>query len=430
MRRSTTRSHGSLHDFADWRDRLQSVRELGAFRTIDRNLIVSGAATQLVPVAEMTASGFRLARIAPSSDGRSSRTMSARALPGFWSSAPTSGGRGFRRIPRSSGARFVSATAVHTVIGVMPAGFAFPMNHGLWIPLRANPLDYARREGPELSVFGRLAPGADARAGAGGADRDGAAGRGRFSRHAWSVAAPRDPLHGSALRRHARMERSRPRECPSRCSLRCCASMSLCWCTRGRPLATPRWRCEARWGRAAAGSSRSCSRRPWCSQAAPQRLDSAIAALSLHRLDAIAASLSAPMGGVPFWIELRVSPRTIAYAMALAVLAAVVVGIIPALSATGRRLQSRLSDPGAATGMRLGRTWTVLIVAQVAFAAAALPSAILYAGQFVRSGLADPGFPADEFLTASLVMDRELPRSLRRRCVRARIRIPLRCAAR
>ena len=400
-----------LHDFADWRDRLQSVRELGAFRTIDRNLIVSGAATQLVPVAEMTASGFRLARIAPllgrtlvEDDEREGAPRVLVIGADIWRTR-------FQADPAVIGREVRLGDTVHAVIGVMPAGFAFPMNHGLWIPLRANPLDYQRREGPELSVFGRLAPGAPLEQA-----------QAELTAMGLRAAAEFPGTHG----------RLRPRVIPytaqlfddmqgweitaTRVSL---ALLLAVLCINVAVLVYART--ATRHTEIAVRSALGASRRRIVSQLFAEALvlsggaaavGLAIAALSLHRLDAIAASLSAPMGGVPFWIELRVLPRTIAYAMALAVVAAVVVGIIPALSATGRRLQSRLSDPGAATGMRLGRTWTVLIVAQVAFAAAALPSAILYAGQFVRSGLADPGFPAEDFLTASLVMDRELPRSL------------------
>ena len=48
----------------------------------------------------------------------------------------------------------------YTIVGVMPEGFAFPVNHQYWIPLRANPSAIPRGAGPELFVFGRLAPGA------------------------------------------------------------------------------------------------------------------------------------------------------------------------------------------------------------------------------------------------------------------------------
>ena len=47
---------------------------------------------------------------------------------------------------------------VHSIVGVMPKGFAFPVNHRFWVPLRAGLAPAEPRTGPDLSVFGRLAP--------------------------------------------------------------------------------------------------------------------------------------------------------------------------------------------------------------------------------------------------------------------------------
>ena len=48
----------------------------------------------------------------------------------------------------------------YEIVGVMPDGFGFPMNHSFWIPWRLDPLAYQPRTGPIVGVFGRLAPGA------------------------------------------------------------------------------------------------------------------------------------------------------------------------------------------------------------------------------------------------------------------------------
>src|SRR5688572_26907183 len=50
--------------------------------------------------------------------------------------------------------------------------------------------------------------------------------------------------------------------------------------------------------------------------------------------------------------------------------------------------------------MRLGGTWTVLIVAQVAVAMCALPVAVGFGWNSVRDGMTAPVFPAQEFLIA------------------------------
>src|SRR5690606_9556728 len=48
----------------------------------------------------------------------------------------------------------------YTIVGVMPEGFGFPTYHSFWIPWRLDAAAYAPRTGPNINVFGRLAPGA------------------------------------------------------------------------------------------------------------------------------------------------------------------------------------------------------------------------------------------------------------------------------
>jgi hypothetical protein len=44
---------------------LKTVQELGAFRTIGRNLFAAGAAPESIRVAEITATGFGVPRVQP-----------------------------------------------------------------------------------------------------------------------------------------------------------------------------------------------------------------------------------------------------------------------------------------------------------------------------------------------------------------------------
>jgi hypothetical protein len=82
------------------------------------------------------------------------------------------------------------------------------------------------------------------------------------------------------------------------------------------------------------------------------------------------------------------------------VLAAFIVSVVPALAATGQRLQSTLRQMGGATGMQLGRTWTALVVVQVAVAVAVLPPVVAIAWNWQPP--AEPNFPAEEMLVLRL----------------------------
>src|SRR5829696_4684222 len=54
-----------LHDFLAWRRELRAVVDVGAFRTVQRNIITETVQGEPITLAEMTASGFRVARVPP-----------------------------------------------------------------------------------------------------------------------------------------------------------------------------------------------------------------------------------------------------------------------------------------------------------------------------------------------------------------------------
>lgn len=149
----------ALHDFFTWRGELESVEELAAFRTVPRNLVEGSGVPEAVHVAEMTSAGFRVARVPPllgryllEEDERPGAPPVLVIGYDVWRSRfagdPTILGRSVR----------LGATD-HTVVGVMPEDFTFPVSHHYWAPLRARPDDFPRREGPAIHIFGRLAPG-------------------------------------------------------------------------------------------------------------------------------------------------------------------------------------------------------------------------------------------------------------------------------
>jgi len=86
---------------------------------------------------------------------------------------------------------------------------------------------------------------------------------------------------------------------------------------------------------------------------------------------------------MPFWWNERIDAETLLYTAALAVAAALIVGGVPAVKATGREIQGRLKDAGAGSTMKFGRLWTCVIVMQVAITVVFLLSVVSLAWSIV-----------------------------------------------
>ena len=147
-----------VRDFLEWRRELRTIEDLGAYRTDTRNLVVGNAAPEPIQMAELTAAAFGTARVPPLL-GRA--LLDSDEMPG----APSVVVLGYDVWQRSLGGRQDVVGSVvklgntpATVIGVMPEGFGYPVNHDAWTPLSLR-ASYDALEGGAISVIGRLAPG-------------------------------------------------------------------------------------------------------------------------------------------------------------------------------------------------------------------------------------------------------------------------------
>jgi putative ABC transport system permease protein len=391
-----------VHDFLVWRAELQSVKDLGAFRTVDRNMRTGDEPSEPMKVAEMTAAGFRVARIAPElgrylvdDDERLGAPLVLVIGYDVWQNR-FGGDRGvLGREVRLDG-------RVHTIVGVMPKDFAFPMSHELWTPFRPNPNAYGQRQGPWIYVFGRLAT--DVTMERAQAELE------EFGRRSAS-AFPKT---------HATL---RPMVMPYVHSLTDIQGItSLEVVTVQFTMTTLLFvvalnvavlvyaRTAMRQGEIAVRMALGASRRRVVMQLF-------IEALVLSIVSAAVGFAIAHVGirlgnrmyehefGKLFWSDFSVQPSSVLFTIGIAVITAAIVGILPALQATGKRLQHDIRQMGGSTGMRLGKTWTALIVVQVAIAVAALPAAANEGWKSSRDALTRPTYPPEEFLVAGLGME-------------------------
>ena len=78
--------------------------------------------------------------------------------------------------------------------------------------------------------------------------------------------------------------------------------------------------------------------------------------------------------------------------------------LIPGLKVTGGQMLVHLRELSGGTKARLGRTWTFLIVAQVAVAVTVLPLALYIVWQVMHTEVADAGFAVERYFVGEVAV--------------------------
>ena len=389
----------SLHDFVMWREEMRSVEQVSAASQGSRSLVTGDSPPRPVRGAEMTASGFRLARVPPLLGRHLVPEDETHDAPGVAVIGYELWRTSFAADPSILGRRILLDGAEHAVVGVMPAGFAFPENEELWTALRASPTRQERGRGPELFVFGRLAPGAT-----------------REQAQAELTALGRRPA-AAFPEANARVH---PRVLPFTYPLDNVRDVGLWEAAQVQLMVTLLWvaiagnvavlvyaRTAMRQGEMALRAALGASRRRIVAQLFLEALllstMGATLGLALGHvgLEQLMMLFDAP-GEVSFWVDYGLQPRSIIYGLALAVLGAVIVGVLPGLGSTGRRMGVDLRRIGGGASARLGWAWTALIVAQVGVAVTVLPTALHHGFDAIRMAAVRATFPAQDFLTVGV----------------------------
>ena len=395
------------HDFMIWRRELRSLEDLGAFRTTERNVVIGGAPPEPVSVAETSASMFRVAGVAPI-HGRP--LIEGDEQPG----APPVVVLGYDVWQRRFGGRAGAVGQIvqlgkvpTTIVGVMPEGFAFPINHRLWIPLQLKTSGYAPLEGPPLRIFARVASGWTQ----GQANAEVATVTGRIAREspqthahfrprvlAWGGESPGDTTWLELLVRHAPILLVLIVACMNVGTL-----IYARTATRDAEISM----------RYALGATRGRIVTQLFVEALVLASISAVVGLVVAHAGlkwALAAYYSGS-DGMPFWLNPGLKPATVAFAAVLTVLGAALLGVLPALKATGKNAHAQLRNLGAGgSTLRFGAVWTAVMILQVALTVICIPPAIGISEEMVRDHRIRSAFPGEQYLAVRVAIDRETSR--------------------
>jgi predicted permease len=389
-------------DFLEWQSDVRSIDDLGAYSTDVRNLIVGSAPPVLIQTAALTAVAFRTARVTPLIGRGLLDTDEVSGAPGVVVLGYDVWQRSFEGRDDVVGSTVRLGITPVTVVGVMPEGFGYPVSHDAWtpLPLRAS---YGALEGDPIVVIGRLKPEITL-------EQANAELRVLGERAAAALPATHAHLRPLVVRLGQGSETPPDIAGLAMMYLPSLLVLLLACTTVGTLFYA---RTAIREGEMAMRSALGASRARIIGQLLVEALvlASIAAAVGLIAADRILRwgiqTVAEGKGGVPFWMAPGLDVTTFLYAGGLAVLAAVMVSLLPALRVTRTRLQSHLKNLGAGgSTLRFGRVWATAMIAQVAFTAIAIPVGIEGASQAIRRVRIHAQFPSHQYVNARLELDR------------------------
>ena len=393
-----------LYDYQLWRS-MRSITDLGAYRDASVNLVGADGGAQPVMAAEITASAFRIAperplfgRVLLEEDERAGAAPVVLLGHRVWTDR-------FAADPQILGRSVQIGNSYATVVGVMPEDYAFPRAHEMWLPLRTDVAGVEPRQGAGISVFGRLAPGMTFESAQ--AELTSLAGR---------IAVEQPATHAqiqSHVLPYTQMsvntgEMGRVKWL----SYFFAVVLVMVVCSTVALLLFAR--AAARESEILIRSALGASRRRIVMQLFAEALvlagvaavvGLAGAQLALSQLGESYLKAGLELKALPFWWDFNLQPTTIVYGLMLAVIGAVVAGVIPARKITrGLGTQLRAGSAGGA-GVSFGGVWTAVIVVQVALTVMFPSVVMLVRSEIKRIESWNAGFPTQEYLGVTLGVD-------------------------
>ena len=392
---------GSLHDYTVWRDRLGSFERIGAASQERYNVVAEDGRTRPYRGSRMSASAFTIAGVPPLLGRPLLESDEVVGAPDVVVLAYDVWQTVLHGDPDVLGRTVKVGGVPHTVVGVMPQGFYFPDYEYLWLPLRAGALANQPASGPATLIFGRLADGVSEA----------------------QAMAEMMSVHAGLAEAHPHVyDRLRPQIVPytylvtgnpldlwMAVGLMQLFALVLLAVACGNVGTLILARTAARSGEIAVRTALGASRARIVSQLFVESLVLALVSTGIGLSIAVFVAdrmgrLHTAEGDMPFWMNPgRVDFRLVLMALGLAVFCAVIAGVVPALKATGREIQSNMQRLGSArAGVRFGHATTALIVAEVALGVVCLFAGVIAYRIMQMTAPGEIAIDSEDFLTAEL----------------------------
>jgi putative ABC transport system permease protein len=396
----------SVPEFVDCRERTSSFAQLAAYDDFSANLTAAAGEPERVEALAVTPELFAVLQAAPlygrvflpeeAQEGRDDVVIISHEL---WQ-------RRFAADPNAVGQQVIVNGRNHTVVGVMPQGFAFPQRTRLWKPLWFPAEQYAPdwRGSRGLTVISRLKPNVSLAVAQAEVDQLAAQLTGEYPRNYESrgYRISLVPLLADLVG-ETRKGLLVLLGAVAFVTLIACANVANLLLARGagrRQEIAVRLALGARRGRIV--------RQLLTESLLLAGLGGALGLLlATWGVDLL---LSFAPQDLPRLHEVRLDGRVLAFTFAVALLTGVLFGLAPALATSGADLNETLKEGrrGATGGARRLRLRRAFVITEVALALVLLVGAGLLLKSFWRLQGVDPGFNADGVLTMRLMLPFEI----------------------
>lgn len=383
----------SYEDFTFWKGTLRSFSSMAAFRTSSYNVASEDGRAAAVPGAELSPDAFSILRVAPwlgrglnAGDAEPGAATVVVLGHDLWQSR-------FGSDPLILGRVVTIGRETRAVVGVMPAGFRFPANEQLWLPLPSQPAGVT----VPVRIVGHLADGispeqAQAELSARGLPPSPNASAERIRLRPEIVpfgllylGLPRGGFDAQLEYRFVQL-----------------LGLVLLLVACGNVAMLVFARTATRFREMAIRTALGASRARIVSQIFVETLVLAAVAAGIGILSIgwglrhVDLAAIAGQSALPYWLSLDLTGGDLVRAMALAGMSAIVAGVVPAIRITGKTVHQHMRGQ---SGVRFGGLTGALIVADVAVSVAAIGFALAITDR-ATVGEADrfAGIPAAEYL--------------------------------
>ena len=386
----------SIQDYADYKAQQRSLEDLAG--TTSGTINVSGGdKAERYSGSWVTANAFDVLRVRPIL-GRG--FLPGEDRPGGPKVAVLSHDMWQQRF---GGRRDVLNTTIrangvpYTIVGVMPAQFAFPNNAKIWLPFQVDPLAGKRGQGQSLETYGRLRPGVTIDQ----ASADVAAIAARLAKD-----YPESNEHITASVRNYVDAFIGPQ--PKRLlqtMLGAVFFVLLIACANVANLLLDRAAHKTKEVgiRTALGASRAAVIRQFLTEALALSAIAAILGLVVAWFGIGAFNRALVDTDPPFFIDIRLHPPVLAFTVAVAVLTTLLSGAIPAYQSSRADINEILKDDSrGASSFRIGRISKALVVFEIALSCGLLVAAGLMIKSVSKIRTMEMGFNPEGVFTARL----------------------------